>query len=261
MDIVERYEYKFLVEERLVPAIRAFARSTSRLDAYAAADGAYTIRSLYFDTPALDLYAANGREQGHRFKVRVRTYPDALKSPIFLEVKRRAIDVIVKTRGAVEPAAWRLAAQGDAATLASASARQRSAVTTFASLVQAHHLEPVILVQYEREAYVSLVDSYARLTIDRNIRAQSRTTFELDADDRRWRAIDHPAQTNTERPVAVLELKFERRPPAWMHAMVRRLELVRRSFSKYCYGVLNENLLPLGDRTAALAAATAGGWR
>jgi len=44
--------------------------------------------------------------------------------------------------------------------------------------------------------------------------------------------------------VCVLELKFERRPPAWMSQMVQRLGLVRYSFSKYCYGVTNELTLP-----------------
>ncbi|MDB4938445.1 MAG: hypothetical protein JWP87_5417 [Labilithrix sp.] len=255
MDIVERYEHKFLVEERLVPEIRRFARTTSTIDKNARADGAYTIRSLYFDTSSLGLYAANEREQGHRFKVRARVYPDAPTSDCFLEVKRRVIDVIVKTRAAVPCDRWRDALDCDSATLDALPDRSRAAVLSFASKVHTHHLEPVLLVQYEREAYVSEVDSYARLTVDRNICVQQMSELDFTADPKRWRSVDHAGQTQSSRALAVLELKFERRPPAWMHAMVRSLELVRYTFSKYCYGILNELELPSTDRTAVFAGA------
>jgi SPX domain protein involved in polyphosphate accumulation len=254
MEHVERYEHKFLIPERIIPEIRSVARSTSRLDSYARDDGTYPIRSLYFDTPSLDLYMANDREQARRFKARVRMYPGAT-SPYFLEVKQRVLDVIVKTRAPVPWDRWRQAIDCDRATLDVMPERSQAAVLAFASRVHAHHLEPVLLVQYEREAYVSEVDSYARLTFDRKICVQERTELDLDADDRRWRSIDHTAQTQTSEPVAVLELKFERRPPVWMHALVRRLELVRWSFSKYCYGLRNELTLPSTDRTASLLGA------
>jgi SPX domain protein involved in polyphosphate accumulation len=254
MEIIERYEYKFLVEDELVPAIRSYALSTSRLDSHArAGDGAYTIRSLYFDTPAFDLYAANQHEQGRRFKVRARTYPDTPNSPVFLEVKNRIGDVIAKSRAFVAHELWQKAIECDASTLEQLPARSRSGVSAFALKVHLHHLEPVALVEYEREAYVSDLDSYARLTFDRNIRVQMKSELDLGADPRRWCPIDHAAQTKTNRSVSVLELKFERRPPSWMHSMVRRLELVRYSFSKYCYGVFNELVAPLGQRTATLA--------
>ncbi len=257
MDVVERYEYKFLVQEGLVPAIRRFATSTSRLDPYAGSGGAYTIRSLYFDTPSLDLYAANEREQGQRFKIRARMYPDtAPKSPVFLEVKRRCIDVIVKSRAAIPSEGWPHVIEADDRALQSLSHRHRAAAVAFASRVHTYHLEPVVLVEYEREAYVSEVDSYARVTIDRRICVQRATTLALEADPKRWRAVDHCVQTSSHRGLAVLELKFERRPPAWMHAMVRKLELVRHSFSKYCYGVRNE-LSSAGEKRTPLLSAGA----
>jgi SPX domain protein involved in polyphosphate accumulation len=254
MDIVERYEHKFLVPERIVPEIRSFAQSTSRLDSYARDDGTYLIRSLYFDTPSFDLFMANEREQARRFKARVRMYPGAA-SPYFLEVKQRVLDVIVKTRAPVPRDHWRQAIDCDSATLEMLPERSRAAVFAFASKVHAHHLAPVLLVEYEREAYVSEVDSYARLTFDRKICVQEQTELDLDADDKRWRSIDHVAQTRTSEPIVVLELKFERRPPAWMHALVRRLELLRWSFSKYCYGLRNELTLPSTDRAATLQGA------
>lgn len=167
---------------------------------------------------------------------------------MFLEVKRRVYDVIVKTRAAVPAEIWRDVLAGREAALASLSPSARAGALRFLAPYHRHHIRPVLLVEYEREAYISELESYARLTFDRKIAAQPRHELDLAADPRRWRPIDHTAQTRTLEPVAVLELKFERRPPAWMVALVRRLDLIRYSFSKYCYGVTAELTLP-GERT------------
>ncbi|AKT41127.1 polyphosphate polymerase domain-containing protein [Chondromyces crocatus] len=243
-EIIERYEYKYLIPERLITAIRGTVRTTSKLDKYADANGRYRIRSLYFDTDRYDLYWANERKQWDRFKLRARMYPGAEKSPVFLEVKRRVKDVIIKTRAAVPASTWREVLAGKSEALSTLSPSARAGVQRFLAPYHRHHTNPVVLVEYEREAYISELENYARLTFDRMISVQSKTRLELDADPRRWRLIDHPVQTRTQEPVTVLELKFERRPPAWMSAMVKRLELVRYSFSKYCYGVTAELTLP-----------------
>jgi len=249
--IIERYEYKYLVPERLVRAIRSAARTTSRIDKYAGPDGTYRIRSLYFDTPCFDLYLANEREQADRFKLRARVYPGK-PSPVFLEVKRRVLDVIIKTRAAVPADRWRDVLAGHEAALSGLSSSTRSSALRFLAPYHRHHIRPVLLVEYEREAYISDVDSYARLTLDRKIAVQSREELDLEANPGQWRPIDHVAQTRTAEPVSVLELKFERRPPAWMSALVKNLDLVRFSFSKYCYGVFAELTLP-GERAPRAA--------
>ncbi|WP_272425944.1 polyphosphate polymerase domain-containing protein [Polyangium jinanense] len=243
-NIIERYEYKYLVPEGLVPAVRATARATSKIDKYAGPDGTYRIRSLYFDTDRYDLFWANEREQPDRFKLRARCYPASKESPVFLEVKRRVLDVIVKTRAAMPAAAWRDVLAGKESALAALSPGARSGAMRFLAPYHRHHIHPVLLVEYEREAYISEIDTYARLTFDRKIAVQPQESLDLEAIPGRWRSIDHRAQTRTEEPVCVLELKFERRPPRWMVSLVQRLDLIRYSFSKYCYGVTAELTLP-----------------
>jgi SPX domain protein involved in polyphosphate accumulation len=242
-EIIERYEFKYLVPERLVPEIRATALTTSKIDRYADSDGTYLIRSLYFDTPRFDLYWANDREQGDRYKMRARVYPGK-KSPVFLEVKRRVKDVIIKTRAPVPADAWLDVIAGREGALSALSPSVRTGSINFIKRVHRHHLNPVALIEYEREAYVSEVDSYARLTFDRKITVQPRDRLDFEAIPGRWRAVDHVMKTQTPEPVCVLELKFERRPPSWMAAFVKRLGLNRYSFSKYCYGVTAELTLP-----------------
>lgn len=242
-NIIERYEFKYLVPERLVPEIRAAVRTTSKLDKYAGPDGTYLIRSLYFDTDRFDLYWANDREQADRYKMRARVYPGKT-APVFLEVKRRVMDVIVKTRAAVPMDRWRDVLAGRSEALEALSPGTREGALNFIKRVHRHHLRPVMLVEYEREPYVSEFDTYARLTFDRKIIIQPKEELDFEANPRRWRAVDHTVQTRTREPVCVLELKFERRPPSWMVSFVKRLDLVRYSFSKYCYGVTAELTLP-----------------
>lgn len=138
------------------PAIREAALATSKIDRYAGPDGRYRIRSLYFDTLRFDLYAANEREQPDCFKMRARCYPASKTSPVFLEVKRRVLDVIATRRGWASPAGlW-----GGGSTCSRAGpprstrCRRRSGrATKFLAPYHRHHLVPAMLVEYEREAY------------------------------------------------------------------------------------------------------------
>ncbi|WP_437682405.1 polyphosphate polymerase domain-containing protein [Sorangium sp. So ce131] len=244
LEVIERYEFKYLVPERLVPSIRTAVLPICRRDRYAGPDGSYRIRSLYFDTRELHLFWATEREAKDRFKLRARSYPGK-SSPVFLEVKRRYLDVIIKTRAAVPAADWEdLLLRGGAAALARLPPAAQKGAERFLAAYKRHHLQPTLLVDYDREAYESTLDKYARVTFDRKVVCRQTETLDLDPPPGRWRSVDHPAQTKTHEPICVLELKFERRPPAWMVALVRRLDLVRYSFSKYCYGVTAQLTLP-----------------
>lgn len=243
--LIERYEYKYLIPEAMVPAVRATATATSKLDPYSGPDGTYRIRSLYFDSDTYHLYWANEREASDRFKMRIRGYPLAPKAPVFLEIKRRVHDVILKTRGGIPVNQWQdVVRSPNGASLVPLPPNVKKAAERFLRLLYTYHLRPMLLVEYEREAYVSLIDNYARLTFDRKIVCQKHERLDLDADPRRWRSVDHPVQTQTHEPVCVLELKFEHTPPRWMRNLVERLDLMRFSFSKYCYGVNSQLLLP-----------------
>ena len=229
--LLERREYKYLVTAKTAERIRDVAATMCHLDENAGPDGTYPIRSLYLDNRSWQLFLANENEVPRRFKARVRSYPSR-RGTAFLEIKNRVLDVIVKTRAPVPESDWARVALRPTAQ----EARSRG-VRSFASKVALHHLQPVCLVEYDREAWVSEIDNYGRLTLDGAVRCQPMADWSLEADPSRWRLIDHAERTKTLEPVYVLELKFERRAPAWMWAMVQRLDLIRYSFSKYCYSV------------------------
>lgn len=242
----ERREFKYLLPASVVPYVRAAARSVCAMDAYAGADGLYTIRSLYFDTDRYALFWANDREAPDRFKVRVRHYPSTGPGgPVFLEVKRRMQDVIHKSRGLLPGIAWAplLENPGMLQTLELAP-KYRPAVERFLTLMHTYQLKPVMMVEYEREAYFSQVDEYARLTFDLHVRCQPVETLSMECDPTRWRYVDHPYRTRTFDPMTLLELKFSGAPPLWMARMVHKLELERHTFSKYGYSVSDQLTLP-----------------
>ena len=239
--MIERYEFKYLVDEKAVETIRRTVLSVGRRDPYAGPDGTYIIRSLYLDTHANHLYLANEREERDRFKARVRVYPGKA-APTFFEIKRRTGDVIRKSRGVVN-GDWAPVARGDMNV--ACIPHTRPALERFVEKTLRYHLEPKQLVQYEREAFASTIDSYARVTVDRRIVGQAMTRWSVEADERRWRPIDVGLLSYGMREsIAVLELKFERRPPRWMVAMVKNLGLERRSFSKYGKTVETQLQLP-----------------
>lgn len=234
--VIERREYKYLIDAPTAAGIRAAIRPFCELDAHAAGNPTrrYTIDSLYFDTPALSLFWANDHEQVDRFKLRVRGYPEAPTSPVFFEVKRRINDVISKSRGKVPRAQWAALLADPAAQIpGDVTGKDRAAVERFLSLARTLHVRPFTLVRYQREPYFSRVDDYARVTFDTHIRAQATDRLSFEPSPRGWRALDDAVTQRSLSSLIVLELKFTRAVPIWLVDLVERFGLHRGSYSKY----------------------------
>lgn len=233
---IERREYKYLVPERRISALRQAITPFCTLDTHAAREPTlqYPIHSLYFDTPSLSFFWANQRTQVDRFKLRLRHYPGDELGPIFFEVKRRCNDVIEKSRVATPPQIWRELLDDPAGSALQAfEGAQRSALERFLFLCGTHGAQPVTLVRYQREAWVSQVDDYARVTFDRQICSVPQRQLSLRSGRRAWRNLDYAAMQGTSSSMVVVELKFSSNAPRWMTLLVQRFDLLRQSFSKY----------------------------
>jgi hypothetical protein len=242
---LERREFKYFVHPQRLDGLREAVRSVCERDPNAGPDGRYAIRSLYFDTPMRDLYNANQEERSDRFKLRVRSYPASSDSKVFLELKRRVGDVIVKSRAGVSPDGWATLIRepqrlGDL----DQSVGEREAATRFLHRMHRYHLEPAVLVEYDREAFFSTVDDYARVTFDFAVRCQSRRHVDLGANEQGWRPVDHPRRLSLQHSMVIVELKFGSMVPRWMMRLVQRFELIRYAFSKYCFSIEAQELLP-----------------
>ncbi len=258
-NVIERREYKFLIDRPTVAAIRAAIQPFCVLDPFAAASPShtYTIESLYFDTRDLTLFWANDHEQVDRIKMRVRHYADKPGSPVFLEVKRRINDVIAKTRGRLDPHAWSsLLADPSAPIPPDVVGKDRAAIERFVALHRSMHLRPLTLVRYQREPWMSTIDDYARVTFDTWIQAQAVDALTFEPGSGRWRALDDAVLQRTHDSLVVLELKFTRHVPLWLVNIVRRLGLQRGAYSKYGNSI-RAFYQPMDLRVSRLC----GGWR
>ena len=255
-NVLDRREFKYLVPEAVAQDMAHAIRSVCSPDEHAGLDKSYAIRSLYLDSDLLDLYWANEREQPDRYKARIRTYPPHFANA-WLEIKGRSGDSIHKTRYAIPVTTWAELVQNPSPqNLAPIDPTKRQTLERFLYYVHAFGLKPVMMVEYDREAYFSHVDDYARVTFDRHIRSQDHTEWSLDAVPHRWRVVDHPAQTHTHEPMCVVELKFATMVPRWMSLLVQNFELIRYSFSKYCYSIDAQKILPRSH----VAGVQARGW-
>lgn len=231
--LIERYEAKYRIPSRLVAPIRRAALAACDPDS-ANRGGRYIISSLYLDTRHRRLYRETLDRAPRRFKLRVRRY--ATGGKCFLEVKRRIKGVISKLRVPIPMAAWpgvvldpKVAAELDL------KPRDRKNLDEFVWRCISLAAEPTTVVRYEREAYISRLESYARVTFDWRLcgRAPSGWDLSVEPDDGVWIPVDAPRRFGLPESGVVLELKAETAVPLWMTDIVHRFGLRRSGFSKY----------------------------
>lgn len=238
--VFQRYEYKYTIPARLMAPIQAFLRPYCDLDPYAAREpeGFYTITTLYLDSDGYKTFWDKEGEVPHRFKLRVRTYGPQADGPVKFEVKRRFNDVFRKTRVGVPRHGWPslISGAGIPSPFPQGS-REQAALEDFLHLVHTIRAVPKVLVRYERQAFVSRIDRYARVSFDRRLRYQASGSYDLVGRAGAWRVAGDPASLDALGSQIILELKFMTRAPAWLTDLVRQFGLLRRGFSKYCFAV------------------------
>lgn len=191
------------------------------------------ISSIYYDTPALDLYHEKRASTYLKTKIRVRWYGLAAAANGFVNCYLE-----VKTKIGGSRRKERVPMKLPAAVLANSdlSNPQLAHVTDILHTLGRSYsgaIAPMLLVQYERQRLVDPA-SGLRVAVDVNIRCP--------AVNRRFIPATPPALLD----VCVLEIKgSEREPPQWLEPI--RQHVRRDSFSKYasCF----EHLLqPAGRR-------------
>lgn len=232
----ERLELKYLSSLDRLEALRAGFRPYCEPDH----EGGYVITTLYLDGPTLPFFRMVTSDAFDRTKLRIRSYG---QGPAFFELKRKTGEVIRKQRAAVAPADVTARAEGIGIDVA---AKGADVLQNFAALAARFGASPVVLVRYRREAWASLVDRYARVTIDTAIEAAPADGLRFDLPDDAFVPLDGgPGRASP----AVIELKCETKLPAWLAALVRTLDLKQVGFSKYARGVkalAARGLLPVG---------------
>jgi hypothetical protein len=227
-----RFEYKYLIDERCAHEVRNFTRAYLVHDENAKAEKkwAYDTHSVYLDGPGLPLY--NSTVQGHmnRYKLRVRYYTEVESDPVYCEIKRRVNDIILKDRALVHRDAARRILAGGTPRLSDLVKPNNldhwASYRRFCDMRDNIGATGRVFVSYSREAWIKPDDDNVRLTFDRHLcGGKYDGTFVVKREV-------YPPPLMPENP-CVLELKFTDRFPYWFREMARALNLERRNNAKY----------------------------
>lgn len=223
-----RHEWKYYLPKPVYPKLLELVRPFMTLDEHTepGEEAGYVVRSLYLDTPVLRFY--NEKVEGHprRRKFRIRGYGDEI-STVFLEIRGRLEDRVYKQRSAIayEDMGKYLDPYGTQWTGQLTTDCPSDVRRSFLMWLPCLDLRPSLVVAYEREAHVDLLDSTTRLTIDRNLRCVPGHDAELFYRGTDW--IE--AGENW-----ILEIKFTDALPFYLSEIVQQLDLTREAISKYC---------------------------
>ena len=109
---------------------------------------------------------------------------------------------------------------------------------TFDEIIYWYSAQPILHVRYFREPYVSDLESYGRVTFDRNLCCRpTNGSIDLDYDERDLLYYDDPISSHNYDSPVLLEIKVEKQVPAWAIELIRKFNLMQRPYSKYCYGL------------------------
>ncbi|MBC8486303.1 MAG: polyphosphate polymerase domain-containing protein [Bacteroidetes bacterium] len=227
-----RYEYKYIVHNSKMEHLRKMILPFVDVDQFAESGGKnqYTVRSIYFDTPGYDFYYEKVDGIKNRKKVRLRGYDEENDdNTVFFEIKRKYDIPIVKYRAPVTFRDAQLmlkekSINGSVLFKDTFPKGTENAVRFFYQ-VFSKNLRPVVLIIYEREAYLSKFDSTVRITFDKNLRSKGYPSIQELYQEERIKATlaDH----------FILEVKFNRSFPGWLNPMISQFSLRKQSASKY----------------------------
>lgn len=252
---LQRFELKYLVTETVALSAREFVSSYLVLDENCVGQENYSYfnHSLYLDSSDLRMYwdVINGNR--NRYKLRVRFYNEDPASPLFLEIKQRHNDAILKQRSAIRRDALVAVLDGVAPSeqhLFSPSAKHLAALQRFSDLMLAQHARPQTHVRYLREAWMTERDNSARVTFDRAVCVERRTVADVSCQ------MSNPVLPWGEQ--VILELKFTGRFPNWFGELARFFGIMQCGVAKYAEGVttLGEDRFPSAWASSEQAALT-----
>lgn len=229
-----RYEYKYIVPVSSMASLRRQVLPFLELDKFAevADNNEYTVRSIYFDSPSYDFYFEKIEGIKNRKKVRLRGYDEQTgDNKVFLEIKRKYEIPIIKFRAPIQyDEALKVLKNKSLNGFESSNIinqKKIEDVKRFFYQVFSKNLRPVVLVVYEREAYLSKFDSTVRVTFDKNLRGHAYPAME--------ELYNEPNLSPIMRDKFILEVKFNKSFPNWLAPILSMYDLKRRSASKYIF--------------------------
>jgi len=237
--VIERHELKYAIPWSYVEPISRFIAPYCEPDHHSSVseNNFYLVNSLYFDTRGLEFLQQRMYGKDGRFNVRVRCYGAQGEAPYFLEIKRKSGFTGVKYRSVATAEEWpNILTDASYQLPRSGSAKERANKNLFYRIALSYAIEPKLLTQYRRRAFISTVDDYARVTMDVNMRYRRQNHYDLNPgsgminyDNETIYSKDYTSDTSV-----ILELKSNiGEVPTWMLDLITSFDLQQQGFSKY----------------------------
>ncbi|MFP4380088.1 MAG: VTC domain-containing protein [Candidatus Sumerlaeia bacterium] len=228
----QRFEAKYIITETEAACVLDYLSPWLESDRHTKRGVSYDINSLYLDSEKLGLYWSSALGEKNRMKLRIRAYSEESDAPVFLEIKRRVNQVILKQRTRLRREAMRDLLAGktlDAGALAHPTERERDNYYAFRDCLEHICARPAAFVRYDREAYVSRLEEPVRVTFDRNLCCLPCDHYAEDMWKKNtdWLPVDAAS--------VILEIKFTNAFPAYVARVVQRFGLRQTSFAKYVH--------------------------
>ncbi len=214
--VMKRYEFKYFLDPRQKEILLAALQGHMMADQY----GLTSIASLYYDTPDYRLVRSSNEKPVYKEKIRLRSYgPADETSPVYLELKRKANDIVYKRR--VQSTIPQVNAFFEQRGELGEESQISNEIAFFRDFYQ--DLQPSCLIIYDRTAYFEPFGDL-RLTIDDNPRYRM--------DDLSLSHLEEGTGLLDE-GISILEVKVQDALPLWLCRALSEGKIYKNSFSKY----------------------------
>lgn len=215
-----RHEFKYYLHLHEYVAMRKEAARLMRMDGHSLNSDGYGVRSLYFD--GMHDHALHDKVNGvfKRDKYRIRIY-NGSSAKITLERKSKFGDMVCKESALLTLEEYRSILARDFSCLAG---KDDPLLKDFYYVLAHRAYRPVVIVDYEREAYV-FEEGNMRLTFDKRMAAAINTCDLFDGALVLREALDGRR--------TIMELKYDSYLPAPVRRLVQPERHVRSAISKY----------------------------
>lgn len=215
-----RVEDKYVCQEIEYRLIQKRLESVLRADDNQSGDNGYIVTSVYFD----DLYDTHFRDSvdgnSMREKYRIRIYDHSL-DVIKLEVKYKRYNRVMKRSCEISEEQLESLLSGKC--ICQSELSLDDPVTLFNLAIKERGLQPKIIVEYDRKAYV-FKSGNVRITFDRNLRASCQVKRFGDK-NLIYKYINEMSN--------VLEVKYDEFLPGFISQLLETGNMSQTSYSKY----------------------------
>lgn len=237
-----RLEYKYLLSLDDLDRLRRMILPYVNIDKFGRSFGreGYCVRSIYLDTPEVCCYHEKEAGIKVRRKYRIRVYNQLESdSKVFLEIKRKYINRISKNRA---PVSYRdllhIFTDHQSDTESQNLSDYCNGCPDMAQFMYHYYsrgLRPMVLINYEREAFFSRFDPGLRLTFDKNLRSSIFPNL-----DTLFAEMPYNYSLNNK---FILEVKFYESLPNWFRSIIQSFDISRLALSKYTICLKSHKLM------------------